>query len=180
MADLKTTIAQTENLKNKVKLAKDRINQVVVRGGGITSKSLSEIPNNINKMLTDNYKKIAIFDNVKHTETYRYTNQDIPNTNTPVANTKIVISNINIDFIPKFFIMKMVVRNSGDRKDTTMCVDTRDSISAECSLYGGYEGTIFKENIIFNKKTKTITIYRYLQHMSDLIGIYDTDVIAIE
>ena len=33
MADLKTTIAQTENLKNKVKLAKDRINQVVVRGG---------------------------------------------------------------------------------------------------------------------------------------------------
>lgn len=33
MADLKTTIAQTENLKNKVKLAKDRINQVVVREG---------------------------------------------------------------------------------------------------------------------------------------------------
>ena len=29
MADLKTTIAQTENLKNKVKLAKDRINQVL-------------------------------------------------------------------------------------------------------------------------------------------------------
>ena len=33
MADLKTTIAQTENLKNKVKLAKDRINKTVVRGG---------------------------------------------------------------------------------------------------------------------------------------------------
>ena len=33
MADLKTTIAQTENLKNKVKLAKDRINETVVRGG---------------------------------------------------------------------------------------------------------------------------------------------------
>lgn len=58
MADLKTTIAQTENLKNKVKLAKDRINETVVRGG-ITSKSLSEIPDNINKMLGQ-YKKIAI------------------------------------------------------------------------------------------------------------------------
>lgn len=34
MADLKTTIAQTENLKNKAKLAKDRINETVVRGGG--------------------------------------------------------------------------------------------------------------------------------------------------
>lgn len=33
MADLKTTIAQTENLKNKVKLAKDKINETVVRGG---------------------------------------------------------------------------------------------------------------------------------------------------
>lgn len=131
-------------------------------------------------MISKNYKKIAIFDNVKHTETYKYTNQDIPNTNTPVANTKIVISGVNLDFTPNFFIMKMVVRTSGDRKDTTMCVDTREGISAECSLYGGYEGTIFKENIIFNKNTKTITIYRYLQHMSDSIGIYDMDVIAIE
>ena len=34
MADLKTTIAQTENLKNNVKLAKDKINETVVRGGG--------------------------------------------------------------------------------------------------------------------------------------------------
>lgn len=33
MADLKTTIAQTEELKNKVKLAKQRINETVVRGG---------------------------------------------------------------------------------------------------------------------------------------------------
>lgn len=32
MADLKTTIAQTENLKNNVKLAKQRINETVVRG----------------------------------------------------------------------------------------------------------------------------------------------------
>ena len=59
MADLKTTIAQTENLKNKVKLAKDRINETVVRGGGITSKSLAEVPDNINKMLGQ-YKKIAM------------------------------------------------------------------------------------------------------------------------
>lgn len=131
-------------------------------------------------MISKNYKKVAIFDNVEHTETYRYTNQDIPNTNTPVANTKIVISNINIDFIPKFFIMKMVVRSSGDMKNTTMCVDTRDSISAECSLYGGYNGKIFKENIIFNKDTKTITIYRYFFNGSEHIIVNSIRVIAIE
>lgn len=33
MADLKTTINKTEDLKNKVKLAKQRINETVVRGG---------------------------------------------------------------------------------------------------------------------------------------------------
>ena len=38
MADLKTTIAQTENLKNKVKLAKDKINETVVRGGVLLLK----------------------------------------------------------------------------------------------------------------------------------------------
>lgn len=30
---LKETIAETENLKNKVKLAKDKINEKIVRGG---------------------------------------------------------------------------------------------------------------------------------------------------
>ena len=70
MADLKTTIAQTENLKNKVKLAKQRINETVVRGGGTTSKSLAEVPDNINKMLGQ-YKKIAILNITQPIEVQR-------------------------------------------------------------------------------------------------------------
>ena len=38
MADLKTTIAQTENLKNKVITAKNNINKVIVRGGVYVQK----------------------------------------------------------------------------------------------------------------------------------------------
>lgn len=34
MENLKNTINKTENLKNKVKLAKDKINETIVRGGG--------------------------------------------------------------------------------------------------------------------------------------------------
>ena len=60
MENLKNTINKTETLLNNVKLAKDKINKTVVRGGGITSKSLSEIPNNIKSMISKNYKKIAI------------------------------------------------------------------------------------------------------------------------
>ena len=33
MADLKTTITKTETLLNNVKSAKDKINEIVVRGG---------------------------------------------------------------------------------------------------------------------------------------------------
>ena len=33
MENLKNTINKTENLKNKVKLAKGRINETIVRGG---------------------------------------------------------------------------------------------------------------------------------------------------
>lgn len=58
---LKNTIDNTEELKNKVKLAKQRINETVVRGG-ITSKGLSEISDNIKSMLGQ-YKKIAIIKN---------------------------------------------------------------------------------------------------------------------
>ena len=98
MADLKTTIAQTENLKNKVKLAKDRINETVVRGGGITSKSLSEIPDNINKML-EQYKKIAIL----------YPNLDINIRNSNINDYNI---NINSTFAFSKFFMIMDIKEA--------------------------------------------------------------------
>ena len=39
MADLKTTITKTETLLNNVKLAKDKINETVVRGGASLLKA---------------------------------------------------------------------------------------------------------------------------------------------
>ena len=109
MADLKTTIAQTENLKNKVKLAKDKINETVVRGG-ITSKSLSEIPDNINKMLGQ-YKKIAtgtfLLDvTIKKSNTtkiYQHSNfyNDI------YELTDIIKIPLNLDFTPSIFYIKI-------------------------------------------------------------------------
>ena len=95
MADLKTTIAQTENLKNKVKLAKQRINETVVRGGGITSKSLSEIPDNINKMLGQ-YNKVAS-----------------GTLSSGSISTKGKSFTINLSFVPKRIIVLIVQHKSG-------------------------------------------------------------------
>lgn len=105
MADLKTTIAQTENLKNKVKLAKQRINETVVRGGGIASKSLSEIPDNINKMLKDNYKKVAIINITQHI--------DVPK-NTSFRTTKV---NLNLTFQPSMIFVLFENSANGRSKD---------------------------------------------------------------
>ena len=91
MENLKSTIAQTENLKNKVKLAKQRINETVVRGGGSTSKSLAEVPNNIKSMIKE-YSKIAILDGL--TETYDLTNE-----------AAVIKKDINCDFQIKDFIL---------------------------------------------------------------------------
>lgn len=59
---LKEQITRTENLETKLKKGITNINNVIVRGGGVQSTSVAEIPENINKML-GNYKKIAIIKN---------------------------------------------------------------------------------------------------------------------
>lgn len=91
MADLKTTINKTETLLNKVKLAKQKINKTIVRGGGITSKSLSEIPDNIKSMIKQ-YSKIAILDGIS--ELYELTNK-----------AGVIKKDINCEFQIKDFII---------------------------------------------------------------------------
>lgn len=89
--NLKQNIDNTNELKNKVKLAKDRINETVVRGGGSTSKSLAEVPNNIKSMIKE-YSKIAILDGLS--ETYDLTNE-----------AAVIKKDINCDFQIKDFIL---------------------------------------------------------------------------
>lgn len=58
---LKQNIDNTSELKNKVKLAKQRIKETVIRGGGYDFKSLDKAPERITDLLGQ-YKKMAILD----------------------------------------------------------------------------------------------------------------------
>ena len=58
MENLKNTINKTETLLNNVKLAKQRINETVIRGGGYDFKSLDKAPERI-KSLLKQYSKVA-------------------------------------------------------------------------------------------------------------------------
>lgn len=58
--DLKNTIDNTNKYKNDLKLAKQKINDEILSGGGTIANTLNAVPDAIDKMLKENYKKIAI------------------------------------------------------------------------------------------------------------------------
>lgn len=60
MENLQNTITKTDTLKNDLKLAKQKINDKILSGGGTIANTLNAVPNAIDKMLKDNYKKVAI------------------------------------------------------------------------------------------------------------------------
>jgi len=66
--DLENTITKTDTLKNDLKLAKDKINDKIISGGGTIANTISAVPDAIDKMLKENYKKVAIID----TEQYKF------------------------------------------------------------------------------------------------------------
>lgn len=59
MEDLKSTIDNTNKHTNDLKLARSKINERILSGGGTIANTLNAVPDAIDKML-GNYKKIAI------------------------------------------------------------------------------------------------------------------------
>lgn len=102
-------------------------------GGGITSKSLSEIPNNINKMLRDNYKKIAIIKtNIKLTDGSGYRNTKIP---------------LNLEFTPKY-ITVICQEDKSDNFDSIVYPFNKNQNTSSGGLMGCILDVTNKEFII--------------------------------
>ena len=59
MENLKQNINKTDTLKNDLKLAKQKINDKILSGGGTIADTLNAVPDAIDNML-GNYKKVAI------------------------------------------------------------------------------------------------------------------------
>lgn len=58
MENLKSTITKTDTLKNDLKLAKEKINDKILSGGGTIANTISEVPDKISNMLGQ-YRKVA-------------------------------------------------------------------------------------------------------------------------
>lgn len=58
MENLEQNINKTDTLKNDLKLARNKINERILSGGGTRANTISEIPSKIDEMLGQ-YKKVA-------------------------------------------------------------------------------------------------------------------------
>lgn len=57
--NLKNTIDNTNKCTNDLKLARQKINDRIISGGGSIANTISAVPKAIDTMLKENYKKIA-------------------------------------------------------------------------------------------------------------------------
>lgn len=65
--DLKSTIDNTNKHTNDLKLARNKINDKIISGGGTIADTLNAVPDAIDKMLKENYKKVAIINTEQFT-----------------------------------------------------------------------------------------------------------------
>ena len=155
MENLKNTINKTEDLKNKVKLAKGRINETIMRGGGIASKSLSEIPDNIKSMISENYKKIAI---IKPNKTLQFLST--------FGETDFVIDT-NLNFNPSLIIL--VLQGDAFKKKinviSTYNYDYRTPVYETNDNYSRYIKNITNKNFTITATTRqeeSLTLLEYI------------------
>lgn len=62
--NLKNTIDNTNKHTNDLKLARQKINDRILSGGGTIANTISAVPEAIDTMLKENYKKIATIKNL--------------------------------------------------------------------------------------------------------------------
>ena len=103
--DLRQNINKTDTLKNDLKLARSKINERILSGGGTIADTISDVPNAIDGML-GNYKKIAIGSDsamFEYVRCNKVLNHDETIEGKYVRHIKIPV---NLDFIPSRLLIK--------------------------------------------------------------------------
>ena len=106
--NLKNTIDNTNKHTNDLKLAKQKINDRILSGGGTIANTISAVPEAIDRMLKQNYKKMA---HIEHRDNYSIMPDETLNveikTNTNFTPSKIIISFIDSTFTNNFIFLNI-------------------------------------------------------------------------
>ena len=173
MENLQNTITKTDTLKNDLKLAKQKINDKILSGGGTIANTLNAVPNAIDKMLKENYKKIASGTcsvALKEADSFKVT---IP---------------LNLDFIPSrlFFVVDFKSNYNSNKGwfeltnlNNTPGVYNAFTINITASSGDWIRGG-FKNTRIITKENAILDLYITIYNKSGSVSAKITEWIAIE
>ena len=175
MENLQNTITKTDTLKNDLKLAKQKINDKIISGGGTIADTISDVPSAIDKML-GNYKKVASGTcsvSLKEADGFKVT---IP---------------LNLDFIPSrlFFVVDFKSGNYSNNSNkgwfeltnlnNTPGVYNAFTINMRASSGDWIRGG-FKNTRIITKENAILDLYITIYNSSGYVSVKITEWIAIE
>ena len=137
MENLKNNINKTDTLKNDLKLARNKINDKILSGGGTIADTLNDVPSAIDNMLKENYKKVAIIDlGTDYTFTHSY------DKNIPIGTkTNYTIKMNGINFTPS----KIFINVYFDQ-----LIDMTPTNTGLCELNKNYEAKQVRGTLKFN------------------------------
>lgn len=135
MEGLKSTIDNTNKYKNDLKLARNKINERILSGGGTIASSISAVPEAIDKMLKENYKKIAVLTlNKEFTGLY--------------TSIKTLSFSFNVDFNPKeaFLICQAKRDDNKQEYEGYFIVDSKHDCNAMVFYTNPYSQSVKFDN----------------------------------
>lgn len=138
--DLKNTISKTDTLKNDLKLAKDKINDKIISGGGTIADTLNAVPDTIDKMLKENYKKVAIID----TEQFKFAD------NREFSTFRLAT---NFEFTPSICFLQAHALAGVGGSGQIIAVDAKKLDFVEGAVTEIRNIQIKQDEIVFNAKT---------------------------
>lgn len=174
MEDLKSTIDNTNKHINDLKLARNKINERILSGGGTIANTISEVPDAIDKMLKENYKKIAVLTLNKEFKS---------NTTSGIKTFTVDLSGINFTPTKGFLKFKYKISEVGNYFSKQHLIEIGENTSFPANYFYNWNYEINIYQVKIKDKTLEFNVSIYFGNGSSLSKTVDIkleEVILIE
>ena len=172
--DLKNTIDNTNKHTNDLKLAKNKINERILSGGGTIANTLNAVPEAIDKMLKENYKKIAVLTLNKEFKS---------NTTSGIKTFTVDLSGINFTPTKGFLKFKYKISEEGNYFSKQHLIEIGENTSFPANYFYNWNYEINIYQVKIKDKTLEFNVSIYFGNGSSLSKTVDIkleEVILIE
>ena len=172
--DLKQNITKTDTLKNDLKLAKQKINDKILSGGGTIADTLTAVPERIDKMLKENYKKVSVLK----------PNKEFKN-NTISGIKTFTVDLTGLNFIPKSGFLKFKYKITREANyfpsQHTIDINAKSQFYANYMYNWDYKITVYNITIKDNKLNFNVSIsFAQGSSLAETVDIKLEEIVLIE